>query len=258
MFLEQCERAFLMKLKSAQIRMFKNIIDSTPVKIDEKVTCVVGKNESGKTAFLQALFCLNPARINPEFSILDHYPAWLEKRHRKDGKDLDAVTPISVELEWQTDDVAAVTESFGDGVVKEGDILTLSMTYKNEFRWVSGCSEARAALNFLNKTPVPESERASYTALKSFGEIGKKLAQDVTKYGENAESLKILLEAQEAQKKFLDNKDTFSAAAWKIAFKRIPKFFYFADFSKLPYTVDIEHVLKSDNLSESEATARVR
>jgi predicted ATP-dependent endonuclease of OLD family len=47
-----------MKLRTVQIRMFRNILDSTEVEIDEKVTCLVGKNESGKSAFLNALWRL--------------------------------------------------------------------------------------------------------------------------------------------------------------------------------------------------------
>lgn len=34
-----------MKLTSVRIRMFRNILDSTEVKIEEKVTCLVEKNE---------------------------------------------------------------------------------------------------------------------------------------------------------------------------------------------------------------------
>src|SRR5690242_16039706 len=36
-----------MRLRNVRVRMFRNILDSTEVKIDEKVTCLVGKNESG-------------------------------------------------------------------------------------------------------------------------------------------------------------------------------------------------------------------
>jgi predicted ATP-dependent endonuclease of OLD family len=75
-----------MKLKSVRVAMFRNILDSSDVKIEEKVTCLVGKNESGKSAFLHALWRLKPARSNPVFSSPDNYPAWLEKRHRNEGK----------------------------------------------------------------------------------------------------------------------------------------------------------------------------
>ena len=41
--------------------------------IDEKVTCLVGKNESGKTAILQALEKLNPVDVDDgKFEQLDY------------------------------------------------------------------------------------------------------------------------------------------------------------------------------------------
>ena len=49
-----------MKLKSARITNYKNIIDSTEFTLDA-VTCLVGKNQSGKSAILQALFRINPS-----------------------------------------------------------------------------------------------------------------------------------------------------------------------------------------------------
>ena len=69
-----------MKLIKVQIQCFRNILDSTEVDIQNDVTCLVGKNESGKTAFLEALRRLKPAQGNPQFKIGQHYPAWLEKR----------------------------------------------------------------------------------------------------------------------------------------------------------------------------------
>jgi predicted ATP-dependent endonuclease of OLD family len=82
-----------MKLRSVHVQRFRNILDSTEVKIEDKVTCLVGKNESGKSAFLHALWRLKPARSTCSFSIPDHYPAWLEKKHRNEGIDQKDVTP---------------------------------------------------------------------------------------------------------------------------------------------------------------------
>ena len=45
-----------MKLVSAQIFTYKNILNSTPVEIQSDITCLVGKNEPGKTAYLNALY----------------------------------------------------------------------------------------------------------------------------------------------------------------------------------------------------------
>jgi predicted ATP-dependent endonuclease of OLD family len=105
-----------MKLKSVNVRMYRNILDSGDVGIQPDATCLVGKNESGKTAFLQALWRLNPARTTPTFSVPDHYPAWLEKRHRNEGKDLDAVHPVQAFYSWEDSDRLEVDKVFGKGV----------------------------------------------------------------------------------------------------------------------------------------------
>lgn len=52
-----------MILKSVQITNFRSIDDSDKFSIDD-VTCLVGKNESGKTAILQALYKLHPSSGN--------------------------------------------------------------------------------------------------------------------------------------------------------------------------------------------------
>ena len=57
-------------------------INSGPVAIQPDVTCISGKNESGKTAVLQALRRFNPAQPNVSFNAQRQYPAWLEKQHR--------------------------------------------------------------------------------------------------------------------------------------------------------------------------------
>jgi len=49
-----------MILKSVRVKKFKSVADSGLVEFDGAVTCLVGKNESGKTAFLEALYRLNP------------------------------------------------------------------------------------------------------------------------------------------------------------------------------------------------------
>lgn len=48
-----------MKLTKVRITNFQCIHDSTEFDIGD-ITCLVGKNESGKTALLKALYRLNP------------------------------------------------------------------------------------------------------------------------------------------------------------------------------------------------------
>lgn len=97
-----------MKLVQVQIRHFRNIIDSGEVDIDDQVTCLVGKNESGKTSFLHALYRLLPARPNVSYDAPKQYPAWLEKRHRQSGVDIDAEIPASAIFKVESSDSAVL------------------------------------------------------------------------------------------------------------------------------------------------------
>jgi energy-coupling factor transporter ATP-binding protein EcfA2 len=116
-----------MKLTNVQVRNFRNIIDSGEVAIQPDVTCIVGKNESGKTAFLQALHRLNPAQANVSLSIPEQYPAWLEKLHRRKMK-LEEFCPVSASFVLEDADRTVIAERFGKGVLKS-DIVTLSRQY---------------------------------------------------------------------------------------------------------------------------------
>jgi predicted ATP-dependent endonuclease of OLD family len=245
-----------MKLRSVRVKMYRNILDSSEVQIDDKVTCLVGKNESGKSAFLNALWRLMPARTNPTFSIPDHYPAWLEKRHRNEGVDQGEVTPIEVKLEWEASDVKCMEEKFGTNVVKVGSAIKLSKTYNNEFTWDNDINEKQALKNFLKKLKLPSAEEGSYHGLDTFKGLIDKLIEDIKKYKDDPESLQLLNEMQKAQKFLFGECKSFNEVVWSVSKTRFPEFLYFAEYSKLPYSVKIHRILKEKDLSDSEATAR--
>jgi predicted ATP-dependent endonuclease of OLD family len=231
--------------------MFRNILDSTQVAIDPKVTCLVGKNESGKSAFLTALWWLNPARTKKKFSVAENYPAWLEKRHRNEGRDQESLSPIDAVFEWEESDVNVVEEKFGPGVAKAGAILILEKRYNNEFRWTHGCDEKRALKNFTDSNKMP----AGASAAKDFKTLVSLLAEKKEEKKEDQEASKKIADVQSALNTLL-GKSSFDGLLWEIAQRRIPKFLYFADYSKLPYSVKIDRVLKGDDLTEEETTAR--
>ena len=49
-----------MKLIEAHITNYRSVDNSEPFAVDDTVTCLVGKNEAGKSAILTALSTLNP------------------------------------------------------------------------------------------------------------------------------------------------------------------------------------------------------
>ena len=53
-----------MRLKTIRVTNFRSVDDSEEFDID-RVTCLVGKNEAGKSAILLALAALNPNDATP-------------------------------------------------------------------------------------------------------------------------------------------------------------------------------------------------
>jgi predicted ATPase len=103
-----------MRLVSFHVRKFRNIVDSGPVKVDD-VTCLVGKNEAGKSAFLQALHHINPAKPAVLLDLLDEYPRWLKKEDEISGEIKDVV-PITAIYQLDESDLEAINADLGDVV----------------------------------------------------------------------------------------------------------------------------------------------
>ena len=72
-------------LKRFQVKNFRNIENSDWIPV-ERVTCFVGRNESGKTALLKAIYKLNPASPEP-FNPLREFPRDRFTRDFKAGAD---------------------------------------------------------------------------------------------------------------------------------------------------------------------------
>ncbi len=73
-----------MRLRSFQVKKFRNVVDSGEIAVEEQVTCLVGKNEAGKSALLEALYLLNPA-YDDTFNVDEQYPRWLAVEDRRKG-----------------------------------------------------------------------------------------------------------------------------------------------------------------------------
>jgi hypothetical protein len=121
-----------MTLKTFQITNFRCVDDSTECTLSP-VTCLVGKNESGKTAILQALERLNPA--NPDrkgYEKLKDYPRKDLVEYDELGGDRQNV----VRSVWTLDDqdVAAVENLFGKGALS-GREVTVTKDYTGNQTW---------------------------------------------------------------------------------------------------------------------------
>lgn len=241
-----------MKLVEVHIRNFRNIIDSGAVAIQPDVTCIVGKNESGKSAFLQALHRLNPAQNNVSLSIPDQYPAWLEKQHRR-KMNLDTFMPVSATFEVEPEDKKILEDRFGKGILKSHRIV-LGRQYDGTRIFGFEADEKAAIGAILAQVALPKGSGSKPTNIEGLRELVATLKSDA----ENADAASASKALEKALAALLGQSKDLGAAIIEALDALIPKFFYYADYSRLPGTVKIRELLKADRakLNDDQLTAR--
>ena len=124
-----------MRLNTVQIREFRSIQDSKEVEIGD-VTCLVGKNESGKTAVLRALYRLNPiVEEDGRFDVNHDYPRSAVVNYKRDvaANRLEPAEVVHASYLLEPEDISAVVAIFGIACLKdENPALTLYKGYANE------------------------------------------------------------------------------------------------------------------------------
>lgn len=142
-----------MKLLRAQVTNYKSIDDSGWVMIDN-VTCLVGKNESGKTAFLQALQKLSPVRgKSGKFDPVLEYPKKGYSRYKSVHETAPAIV-VRAEFELADEEVREIEAAFGAGVLKSRRV-TAHKNYKNVQFWLVELDESATIRHLLNNAKLP-------------------------------------------------------------------------------------------------------
>lgn len=225
-----------MKISSFRVKKFRNIVDSGDIKVDSLVTCLVGKNEAGKSGLLEALYLFNPA-YDDSFDVNDQYPRWLVVQDRRKGG-LDEQMPISVTFILEEDDVSAVHDVFGDGVII-GKYLTVGKKYAGGTTWGFDWSEEVAIRNLVNG--FPESIRSDTKNIKTLEELTSFLESD--SHGEE------ILEDINDCKKILSEAGLIKSNIWhsivNMLKQRLPRFFRFTSYSTLPGRIDFHEIKNS-------------
>lgn len=238
-----------MKLQSFRVKNYKCIEDSHLVSLDN-ITCLVGKNESGKTALLEALAKLNPCGpIDSEF-VLEDYPR-RKLTHYKRTHENEPETPITATFILSDSEVKVLEEEFGKGFLKETNI-TITKNYKNEKIWNIPYSEKVYVSKVLSEYDIPEDYakelRKSHTikellekskAIQDPTDTIKKLIQDFKEWNDNSLLQKVL------------------------PFLKLPKFFYFDEYATLRGEIHLKqlkqkidtHKKSKTKLDENDCTA---
>ena len=106
-----------MKLQKIRVTNFRSVDDSEEFEVD-RVTCLVGKNEAGKSAILLALAALNPNEGTPVSMDRERdYPRRSLVRYKQIHGDREAVV-IRTTWELGESEIQAIAEDVGDDVLK--------------------------------------------------------------------------------------------------------------------------------------------
>lgn len=207
-----------MKLTKAHIHDFRCIEDSEPFSIGS-VTCLVGKNESGKTSLLHALEKLNP--LEEARKKLDKYRDY----PRFKLTDYDASLPLSATT-WQLDeaDIADVEVKLGKGALKTQTVV-ITLKHDGGKNWNLNLDHPTIIKHLISEAGCDASEADKLTACKDSDE----LAATAQAFGpEMSERVKTLI-AKLAE--FRDSEPTLGAL--DILSKRMPKFLYFSLYDRM-------------------------
>lgn len=148
-----------MKLTRVELHDYKSIRNSNPFSIEEDVTCLVGKNEAGKTAILQAIYRLNPIEdTTVPYDVVEDYPRSEVEDYRQavEAKKRDHAIVAKATYTLEDNDVAEAEEAFGKKSITSRE-LTISAGYNN-VRYFALSTDEKEAVKHLVATAelVPE------------------------------------------------------------------------------------------------------
>lgn len=223
-----------MKLTKAQIRRYRSIEEIDEFRIEQDVTCLVGKNESGKTATLQALFksrAIDGASFDDSLDFPSH-----RTRELAGGKKVVA-TVLTYELD--DDDVAAVGAHLGaDGLSSRTISVTTGYRFGARTFHVE-IDESAVVKHLRGDIELPASTASSADKARTVADLltvlqemegptsaTLKVVETITSWRESDPTLKVI--------------DVLNA--------RRPKFVYFGDYDVMPGKVSIPDLIaKRDN-----------
>ncbi|WP_040544343.1 AAA family ATPase [Salipiger bermudensis] len=221
-----------MQLTSAHVTNYRSILDSNLVEIGQS-TCLVGKNEAGKTAFLKALEGINSTdKEYTAYNKTENYPrrflADYEEKH--EGEDAQVV-----ETTWRLEasDIALLVEEFGNDVVN-GNEVTIQKSYnQTATTWIVPINQKALLEKLIIRYDLTEAEAVSLKDCSSTSAAAYRLS----KINERSNSQQELLDSlhkyrdQNAAKKAID-----------LLKSGLPKFLYFSHYDRMAGEISINRL----------------
>jgi energy-coupling factor transporter ATP-binding protein EcfA2 len=235
-----------MKLISAKITNFRSVEDSGEFKIGD-LTCLVGKNEAGKTAILTALYGLRPYGEFEYDRTRDYPRRYLNKfddRHA-DGKS----RVVHTTWELGSDDAQAIHARFGEKALTSNSVsIERGIGYGSSSSWTVPVDSKNCLAFLLDKHKLDEPERRVLTK-SSDGATAVAAIEAVSQRSAGLDALLADLKTCRA--------NSFSLAIIDILNGRLPKLFLTSHFDRMSGEVSISALKQAQSTNTLSISDRI-
>jgi len=224
-----------MKLEKVEISDFKSIRNSNAFRVGD-ITCLVGKNESGKTALLEALYRLNPIiEEQGEFDVTSDYPRAEVEDYRHDIESGVKEPAIVVKAIFSLEDTDLTKlENELDVKVLKTNKLILSKGYENEVYVELDVDEKAAVKALVGKHNLSDVNKGAVEKCERLKEVVETLRTD--QEDDANELIKIVNEVIERDLAVFIYEEFIEAM--------VPRFLYFDQYYQMAGHVNIEQLKK--------------
>lgn len=244
----------MIKLKKVEIYKYKSIETTQIFNVDDKITTLVGMNESGKTSILEALAKVNYFTDDNSFSfnITHDYPRREVKKLKKADDDPKAVTcyySLTEEFKKKVNSILGC-EIFNI------DEISYTKKYSNSGSYTGLTVDNNKFLELkINYSNLDSSIIDKVKAIKSIDNITS-LIEELKSDNEEQKFDNLIVELEQI-KPFYENKWDWSTGAINEYIARelikpnLPKFLYYDEYYSLPSRISIEE-LNQEKLEEED------
>lgn len=229
-----------MQLSAVTIQLYRNFVEKQRIEIESDVTCLVGKNESGKTTILTALHRLKPANgEDPKFDLTTEYPRWrLARDRRSETTPVNEVCPVTAEFTLEDADRADLADLY-EVPIPAGAVCIAWRTYGNVHGVRLQAPLESVVVAAAETARVPDDDIAKLDTAGSLAELvasAKAIAKEYRDTGDSAAAKPLTAFAGEASKyeALLDDETVQEEEQVEALWARVPEFFYFSNYDTLP------------------------
>lgn len=246
-----------MKLTGVTVHKYKSYDQQQSFPIDDDITIIVGKNESGKTAILEAIAKTNYFSDDSDFKFnpTHDYPRKEKKKYDKSGEIGKA---ISCTYLLEQEEISEIEKYLGCGVISKWE-FTITTKYDNSRTVTHPEVDTNKFLEFIgNKYNLSSENLNILKTLTSKEEILDAIDRHKSEEddSEKEKLSKALIHIKDNYFTDLNWDDWLVAYLWQRHLKPImPKFMYFDEYYELPSEINLETIIKSTTQDAKTAKA---